>query len=116
MTIRMTNCITDLSPLLHALDEIQAQDIKVIDVSKQTSMTDYMIICSGRSSRHVQAIAQSILESLKAIGIKTVSNPYVGSPDWELLDFGDYIVHVMQPETRAFYNLEELWKDPQATD
>lgn len=105
----------DLSPLLHALEEIQAIDIKVIDVSHHTSVTDYMVICSGRSSRHVQAIAQSVLESMKTIGIKPVSNPYLGSPDWELLDFGDYIVHIMQPETRAFYNLEGLWQDLNAS-
>lgn len=103
----------DLSPLLHALDEIQALDTKVINVSQHTSVTDYMVICSGRSSRHVQAIAQSVLEAMKELGIKPVSSPYLGSPDWELLDFGDYIVHIMQPETRAFYNLESLWQDPE---
>ena len=106
----------DLSSLLHALDEIQAQDVKVIDVSKQTSITDYMVICSGRSSRHVKAIAQSTLEALKDLGIKPISNPYIGSPDWELLDFGDYIVHIMQPETRAFYNLEGLWKESETPE
>lgn len=107
----MTPLMTDLQPLLHALEDIQAIDVKVIDVSKQTAVTDYMIICSGRSSRHVTAIAESVLEALKKLGIKPFSAPRLGVSDWELLDFGDYVLHIMVPDSRAFYNLEGLWQD-----
>lgn len=99
-----------LKPLLQALDEIQATEVVTIDVSKQTSVTDYMIICSGRSSRHIKAIADLVLEHMKATGLRALSEHGIESGEWALIDFGDIILHIMQPETRAFYNLEELWQ------
>lgn len=106
----MTNNSPQLDLLLHELDEMQALDIKVIDVKNQTSVTDYMIICSGRSSRHVKAIAQSALEKSKAAGMPSLSVHGLDSGDWALVDFGDYVLHVMQADTRSFYNLEGLWQ------
>ena len=99
-----------LKKLLQSLEDIQAIDTVTIDVSQQTTITDYMIICSGRASRHVKAIAGYIVEQMKAAGLPILSNNGLDSGDWALVDFGDYIVHVMQPESRAFYNLEGLWK------
>ena len=100
-----------LNTLIKALDDIQAIDVVVIDVSKHTSITDYMIICSGRSSRHVKAVAMHIMEDMKTAGVPAMHHTGLEGGDWALVDFGDFIVHVMQPETRAMYNLESLWQE-----
>lgn len=106
--------MSDKNPLLNklilSLEDIQAIDVSVIDVSKQTTITDYMIVCSGRSSRHVKAIAQQIMEDMKTAGLPALSNSGLESGDWALVDFGDFVVHVMQPDSRAFYNIEGLWQ------
>ena len=101
-----------LKKLLQTLEDIHAIDVTVIDVSEHTTITDFMIICSGRSSRHVKAIAEYIIEHMKSSGLATLSSNGLESGDWALIDFGDFVVHVMQPESRAFYNLEDLWKNP----
>jgi len=100
-----------LPKMLHALEEIQAIDIKVIDVRKQTTITDYMIIASGRANRHVKAIANQVMEDMKGLGMPSISCSGLESGDWVLVDFGDFIVHIMQPDSRQFYNLEGLWDD-----
>lgn len=102
---------TTLQKLLFFLQDIQAIDVQVIDVSRQTTVTDYMIISTGRSSRHVKAIAETVLEKMKEIKIMPLSVHGLASSDWALVDFGDYVLHVMQPESRAYYNLEGLWQD-----
>lgn len=100
-----------LPKLIHALEDIQAVDVKVIDVHKQTTITDYMIVASGRASRHVKAVAQKIMEDMKTAGMPALNCTGMESGDWVLVDFGDFIVHVMQPESRQFYNLEGLWEE-----
>lgn len=100
-----------LAKLLLSLEDIQAVDVKVIDVHKQTTITDYMVIVSGRASRHVKAIAQKVMEDMKAVGMPAMNCTGLESGDWALVDFGDFILHVMQPESREFYNLEELWEE-----
>lgn len=100
-----------LPKLLHSLEDIQAIDIKVIDVRNQTTITDYMIITTGRAARHVKAIAQKLMEDMKHAGMPSISSTGLESGDWALIDFGDYIVHVMSPESRQFYNLEGLWEE-----
>jgi ribosome-associated protein len=106
----MSSQKTLLTKLQEALEDIQAIDLMVIDVRDQTSLTDYMIICSGRSSRHVKAIAETVAEKMKAAGLKALSLNGLESGDWALIDFGDFVLHVMQPDSRAFYNLEGLWQ------
>ena len=106
----MTGQQSFLNQLLESLDDIQASDVVVIDVKQQTSVTDYMIICSGRSSRHVKAIAEVVVEKMKAVGLGALSQNGLETGDWVLIDFGDFVLHVMQPENRAFYNLEGLWQ------
>ena len=96
--------------LVDILNEIQAFDLAIVDVSKQTSITDTMIICSGRSSRHVKAIGETLLEKTKIRGHAPLGSHGLETGDWVLIDLGDCIVHIMQPETRTFYNLEGLWK------
>lgn len=100
-----------LKKLVHELEEIQAIDVKVIDVHAQTAITDYMIICSGRASRHVKAIADHIMEKMKANGLPAISSSGLNTCDWALVDFGDFVVHIMLPDSRLFYNLEELWQN-----
>ncbi|KTC66041.1 Ribosomal silencing factor RsfS [Legionella adelaidensis] len=100
-----------LDKLHQYLDDAHAQDITLIDVRNQTSVTDYMIICSGRSSRHVKAIAEQIMEQMKAQGLPALGSTGLDSGDWALIDFGDIVIHVMQPDSRAFYNLEGLWQE-----
>ena len=108
----MSDQETLLKKLIHALEDIQASDIKVIDVRKQTAITDYMIIASGRASRHVKAIADKVMEDMKTKGLPALSCTGTETSDWVLIDFGDFILHVMQPESRQFYNLEDLWEEP----
>lgn len=100
-----------LTMLQEALDDIQAKDIITIDVREQTTITDYMVICSGRSSRHVKAIAEQTIEKMKSAGLPALSRSGLDSGEWALIDFGEIILHVMQPESRAFYNLEGLWQE-----
>ncbi|KTD16092.1 ribosome silencing factor [Legionella jordanis] len=99
-----------LKQLLQSLDDNQASNIVVIDVRKQTSVTDYMVICSGRSSRHVKAIAELSVEQLKKTGLVPLSQTGLETGEWVLIDFGDFVLHVMQEEIRNFYNLEGLWQ------
>lgn len=110
----MANYPAELTQLLHILDEMQAIDIKILDVSPQTTITDYMVVCSGRSSRHVKAIAQTVMEKLKAENVPIIGSHGIDAGDWALVDFGDFILHVMQADSRAFYNLEGLWQDNNA--
>ncbi|MCE3043734.1 MULTISPECIES: ribosome silencing factor [Legionella] len=106
----MSEYSTQLNQLLTYLDDIHANDIKVLDVKEQTTITDYMIIASGRSSRHVKSIADFVMEKMKADGYPALSENGIEHGDWALVDFGDYVLHVMQPDSRAFYNLEALWE------
>lgn len=106
---------TGLTQLLKALEDMQAIDVKVIDVHKQTSITDYMIVASGRASRHVKAIAEKVMEDMKKAGIPPISSTGLEGGEWALIDFGDYILHVMQSESRHYYNLEGLWEEMPAS-
>jgi ribosome-associated protein len=98
-----------LQVILACLDDAKAEDITTIDLRGKTSIGDYMVIATGRSHRHVGALADHVLEDLQRVG---VPGPRVeGMPhcDWVLIDAGDVIVHVFRPEVRAFYNLEKMW-------
>ncbi|CEK10834.1 ribosome silencing factor [Legionella hackeliae] len=101
-----------LKKLVKALDDNQAIDIVTINVTQQTSVTDYMVICSGRSSRHVKAIAELVIEKMKAEGLKALSQNGLETGEWVLVDFGDFVLHVMLADIRSFYNLEGLWQNP----
>lgn len=92
------------------LDDIKAIDIVTLDVHKQTSVTDFMIICSGRSSRHVKAIAEDVMLKMKEHDLPPLSHHGFESGEWALVDFGYIVVHVMQADTRAFYDIEGLWQ------
>jgi ribosome-associated protein len=92
-----------------ALDDGKAEDIKVFDVQKITSITDFMVIASGRSSRQVKALAERAADAARKKKVKPLGMEGEQTAEWVLLDLGDVIVHVMQPESRAHYQLEKLW-------
>lgn len=88
---------------------MKAEEVVEIDLTGKTSIADTMFIASGRSDRHVNAIADRILQSLKDEGFGTARVEGMPACDWVLIDAGDVIVHVFQPEVRSFYNLEKMW-------
>lgn len=94
---------------LAALEDLKAQDVQVLDVHGMTSITDIMIIASGTSDRHIKALADNVVEAAKKHGLQPLGVEGETSREWVLVDLGDVIVHVMHPQTRAFYNLEKLW-------
>jgi len=94
-----------------AADDLKASDIVVLDVRSLTSITDYMVIASGRSDRQVRAIADNVMEQARKEGIKPIGVEGQKLGEWVLVDFGDVLTHVMLPDTRAFYALEKLWTD-----
>ncbi|MBA4288970.1 MAG: ribosome silencing factor [Pseudomonas sp.] len=93
-----------------ALEEIKAQDITTIDVRGKTSITDFMLIASGTSSRHVKSLVDNVLEKVKEQGVRPIGTEGMDTGEWALLDLGDIVVHVMLPTARQFYDLERLWQ------
>jgi ribosome-associated protein len=95
--------------VIDALDDIKAKDIIKLDVRGMTSVTDYMIVASGTSRRHVQALVENVAEKAKNAGHKPIGVEGEEGGEWVLLDLQDALVHVMLPKVREFYNLEKLW-------
>ena len=110
MTLKKTNKIENLPAFVaRILDEGKANNILSINLTGKTSLTDYLIIASGTSSRHVLALASTLYEKLKEAGYKPKMDGKQGAGEWVVLDLGDAIVHIFQPETRSFYEIESLW-------
>ena len=99
------------SIILDTLDSNKALDIISIDLKNKSSMADFMIIASGNSSRHIQALSEQVLEKLRANGIKNSKIEGKESSDWKLVDGIDLIVHIFNPEKRKFYELEKIWSE-----
>ena len=95
--------------VVDALDDIKAQDVTTLDVRDMTTVTDYMIVASGTSNRHVQALVENVAEKAKEAGHKPIGVEGEDGGEWVLLDLQDALVHVMLPKVREFYNLEKLW-------
>jgi ribosome-associated protein len=93
----------------HALEDLKAVNTLTLDVRDLASFTDYMIITSGTSSRHVKSIADNVVEEAKKDGFATITIEGHTYGEWVLVDLGDVVVHVMTPATREFYQLEKLW-------
>jgi len=107
---RSTDHAAELSRLVQSiLEDMKAIDIVALDVSHLTSITDAMLIASGRSDRHVRAVAEAVVERCTQAGYKPLGIEGMESGEWVLIDLADVIVHVMMPKTRAFYEIEKLW-------
>nr|WP_283424757.1 ribosome silencing factor [Shimia sagamensis] len=98
-----------LARILTSLDEDKAEDVVQIDLRGKTSIGDYMVICTGRSSRQVTAIAEKLIERLKAEFGRGAKVEGKETGDWVLVDTGDVILHIFRPEVREFYQLEKMW-------
>ncbi|MFL2851845.1 MAG: ribosome silencing factor [Candidatus Pelagibacter sp.] len=104
--------ISDLKQIIiSTLDNNKAQDIVSIDLKDKSSVADYMIIASGTSSRHIQALSEQVLEKLKDSGIKDSKIEGKDSAEWKLVDGIDLIIHIFHPEKRKFYELEKIWSE-----
>ena len=102
--------------VIDALEDLKGQDIVRLDVSDMTTVTDYMVVASGTSNRHVKALADAVAEKSKAAGHRPAGVEGEDGGEWILLDLGDTLVHVMLPRVREFYNLEKLWSLRPAAD
>jgi len=101
-----------LDLVLQSLDDDKAEEVVQIDLRGRSSVADYMVICSGRSSRQVAAISEKLLERLKERFRLTARSEGKETGDWVLIDTGDVVVHVFRPEVREFYQLERMWQVP----
>ena len=101
-----------LDVAVDALDELKAIDIKVLDVSSLTTVTDYMVVASGGSARQLRSLADNLLKRAKESGIKPLGVEGERSAEWVLVDLSDVVVHLMSPATREIYQLEKLWSVP----
>ena len=110
-TVLETHSAADktLNLILSRLDDMKAEETVTIDLRGKSSISDYMIVTTGRANRHVGAIAENVAKSLKESGIKAPHVEGLPNCDWVLIDSGDVIVHVFRPEVREFYNLEKMW-------
>ncbi len=95
--------------IVDKLDDMKAVDITVLDVRGKNSITDFMILCTGNSKRHVSAIANHVAKEAVAAKIKLLGSEGIRDGEWVVIDLGDAIVHVMQDEQRQLYQLEKLW-------
>jgi ribosome-associated protein len=105
-----------LNQVLASLDDSKAENIIPIDIRAKSSLGDHMVIASGRSSRHVAAVADHLISALKDAGFGQAKVEGLPDADWVLIDAGDIIVHVFRPEVREFYNLEKMWMTPDQED
>jgi ribosome-associated protein len=99
-----------LEIVVGTLDEGKANNIKVLDVHGKTSITDYFVVASGTSQRHVKSLADQVVEKLKPYRIKPLGIEGEQGGEWVLVDLGDLVLHVMLPQIREFYQLEKLWE------
>ena len=105
----MLNTEEKTKAIVSALEDIKAVDITVIDTSKLSPLFERMIVASAQSTRQTKALADNVEDKLKELGEIPLSTEGQQSGEWILVDFGEVLVHIMQPAVRAYYNLEELW-------
>ena len=99
-----------LKVVLTSLEESKAEDLVPIDLSGKTPLADYMVVATGRSQRHVAAVAERLAEDLKKAGCSDIRVEGLRAADWVLVDAGDVVVHIFRPDIRTFYNLEKMWQ------
>jgi ribosome-associated protein len=98
--------------VVETLNDMKARDISVMDVRGKTAVTDYMIVASGTSDRHVKAVAETVAYRAKEAGEPPIGTEGVADGEWALVDLNGVVLHVMLPKVRDFYNLERLWMAP----
>jgi ribosome-associated protein len=98
-----------IDTVLASLEDSKAEDIVTLDIAGKSSLADHMVIVSGRSHRHVGAIADHLLRDMKNSGHGSATVEGQSACDWVLIDAGDVIIHIFRPEVRSFYNLEKMW-------
>ncbi|MCF7983486.1 MAG: ribosome silencing factor [Thiohalocapsa sp.] len=98
--------------VVDTLNDMKARDITVMDVRGKTAVTDYMILASGTSDRHVKAVAETVAYRAKEAGEQALGTEGISDGEWALVDLNGVVVHVMLPKVRDFYNLERLWSAP----
>ena len=112
-----TNEIHELKKVVeNILSDNKALEITSINLKDKTSIADFIIIASGNSSRHIQALSEILLEELKKKGIDNCRLEGRDSADWKLIDAIDIIIHIFHPDKRKFYDLEKMWSEPIAKD
>ncbi len=102
--------------VLHSLDDAKAENTIAIDIAGKSSLADHMVVTSGRSNRHVSAVADQVVKALREAGFDKPRVEGLPHADWVLVDGGDVIVHIFRPEVREFYNLEKMWQADFAGD
>ena len=100
-----------LSNVQNILEDNKAEDISILNVKDKSSVTDFMMIASGRSTRHIQAIADNLIDKLKKDKIKPLGVEGYNQSEWILIDYGDLLIHVMHPKAREFFSIEKLWDE-----
>jgi len=100
-----------LTVVQNALEDKKGKDIKILNVRQLSDITDFMVVATGRTARQVIALAQHVIEQAKSNGHRPLGDEGGDVGEWVLVDLGDVIVHVMQPQTRDFYQLEKLWDE-----
>ena len=98
------------------LDEKQARRIKLLEVENQTSLTNYFVICEGRSSTHINALGDELTDRLEKLGVPPLHTEGYDTGNWVALDYASVIVHVFTPNEREFYNLDSMWSDATEVD
>lgn len=96
--------------VLSTLEEFKAVDIRSVDVTGLSPLTDHFVIASGNSTRHVKSMADKLVQAAKAAGVQPLGTEGEREAQWILVDLNDIIVHLMLPQARAFYNIEKLWE------
>ena len=95
--------------IVAAIEDAKGNDIIVIEVAHLTQVTDYMVIVSGTSNRHIQTIAETAMKSAEAAGFEKIGVEGLGKSEWVVVDFADVVLHIMSPAAREHYNIEGLW-------
>lgn len=97
--------------VVDALEALKGREVSVLDVREMTDITDFMVIASGTSDRHVRSLADNVRTQLREHGIRPLGTEGIEQGEWVLIDYGDVVVHVMHPHAREFYALEKLWNE-----